>query len=370
MGLVSASSPGKAALVLEEQFDYPGVDQPLNGKDGGLGFADAWTVSGWGQEYNTGRTIFSPNPGRPGTTVNADGGLEFGDHPAAGSALARYGTAGQKEAHRTLSAASQAALTADGTTIWFSVLAGAPNGNKYGTLIFGTDPMIAQQGSAENANLSSPAGQAFGVGFRIDNGGVAGGGSGSPNAVAFIGSASATVAEGTFIPVIQPDATHHDTVLIVGKINWNADGTEDELFLFNMAETGLPEPAEGDAIASLTADFDQANFDTIALQDTGSTIYDEIRFGTSFSDVTGGPKVPFVITDFDYDPDTNVISLTWNSRPGEIYIAKYSPDMSNWDGDLEDGIVADDGEQTTWTYDLGLLGLDSPEVLFFRMEKG
>jgi hypothetical protein len=358
-----------ADLILLEQFDYEGVNTPLNSLESGLGWDGAWLVTGWGRNYDIGRTAYANGTA---STANDRGGLEFEGLPTAGSALGRFGTAGQRQAQRTLTAASKAALTADGSTIWFSVLAGGPsNGNKYGTLVFATDPLIAEQGVANNGNLSSATGQGFGVGFRTDNGGVAGGGTGSPNAVAFINSESATVEEGTFLPEITTDpATHHDTSLIVGKINWKANGTEDELFLFNMAAANDPEPAEGDAIASLTADFDQSNFTLISLQDTGSTIYDEIRFGTAFSDVTSGVSAgPFRIQTIDYDKDTTTVTLTWDSNEGEKYTVSYSTDLQEWDGDLADGVDADAGDSTTKSFDLSLAGLGAPTQLFFRIEK-
>lgn len=272
-----------AALVLQEQFDYP--TGPVAGNNGGSGFSDAWAVTGWSRNYDI-NSLYAPNPGKPGTTTDAGGGLTFPGLPTAGSALSRFGTAGQRAAHRTPSAAALAALTTSGTSIWFSVLTGAPGGNKFGTLVFGTDQLMAQQSAPPfpNGNLNAASGQAFGITMRSA---ANGSGSGSPNAIAFINSDAPTVGEGSFTPAFQAGATHHDTTLVVGKINWNANGTDDELFLFNITSLGGAAPAEGDAIASLSADFDQSNFDTISLWDTGATLYDEIRFGNTYADVTG-----------------------------------------------------------------------------------
>ena len=360
-----------AELVLLEQFDYEGTDVPLLSQDGGTGFAGAWQASGWSQDYVSGRTIFAPNPGVTGNTVNAVGGLEFSDHPTAGSALSRYGTAGQRQVNRPV---SQTSLITDDTTIWFSLLISAPNNNRFGTIIFGTDPMVAVQGSTENGNLSV-AGQGFGVTLTADGGG---GGTGSPNAVAFVDSTIKTIANGSFTPNLEVGGTHHDVTFVVGKINWKANGTADELFLFNMAETGLPEPAEVDAVATLTADFDQSNFDTIALWDTGATIFDEIRFGTTFDDVAPGaaPIAPFLITEIVYSHETSMLTLTWASNSDDSYIAKYSTDLINWGGDMGDGLtmekddlVTDDGDFLTVTFNLATFELENFENLFFRIEK-
>ena len=357
-------------LILLEQFDYEGVDTPLNGFEGGLGFDGAWEVTGWGKTYDIGRTAYAV--GDSSLIVNDRGGLDLEGHPSAGSALGRFGTQGQKEVHRELTAEAQAALTANDSTIWFSVLATAPgNVHKYGTLIFGTDPLVAMQGSTENGNLSSAKGQAFGVGFRSGSGGSPTAGSGSPNAVAFVNSVNSTVVEGTYIPPLVEGASHHDVSLIVGKINWKANGTEDELFLFNIVPGVSSEPADADAIASLKADFDQSNFSLLSLQDTGSTIFDEIRFGTTFPDVApgAGPIIPLSITEFDFTPSTKEISLTWNSKPGMTYTIRYSTNMRDWSSDLDDGVSADEGELTTRLFDLtGILGENDTKV-FFRVEE-
>jgi hypothetical protein len=284
--LLAAASIAPAALVLEEQFDY--ATGPLATNNGGTGFSDAWAVTGWSRNYDV-NSLYAP--GVPGSTTDAGGGLTFPGLPTAGSALSRFGTAGQRAVHRTPSGASLSALTADGSSVWFSVLTGAPSGNKFGTLIFGTDQLMAQQSGAPfpNGNLNATAGQAFGITMRNDSNA---GGTGSPNAIAFINSDAPTVAVGTHTPAFGAGGTHHDTSLIVGKINWNANGTADELFLFNISVVGGAAPAEGTAIASLSADFDQSNFDTVSLWDTGATLYDEIRFGNTFGDVTGAAAIP------------------------------------------------------------------------------
>jgi len=356
-----------AELILLEQFDYEGTNTPLNGFEGGVGFEGAWEVVGWSRPYDIGRTAYAT--GDSSLIVNDRGGLDFEGHPSAGSALGRFGTAGQQEAHRVLTDEAKAALTADESTIWFSVLASAPNGNKFGTIIFGTDPMIAMRGSSENGNLSSATGQAFGMGFRIDNGGLFGGGSGSPNAVAFVDSASATVVEGSNVPPFVDGSSHHDVALVVGKINWKPDGTSDELFIFNVTE-GLGEPAEGDAIAALTADFDQSNFTQLSLQDTGSTIFDEIRFGTTFPDVApgAGPSTPLAITDIGFSTATKELTLTWSSKPGTTYAIQYTTDMVDWAQDIDDGVLGDDGESTTRIFDLSGL-VDGSTQVFFRVEE-
>ncbi|HBF16707.1 MAG TPA: hypothetical protein DDW37_03665 [Verrucomicrobiales bacterium] len=74
----------------------------------------------------------------------------------------------------------------------------------------------------------------------------------------------------------------------------------------------------------------------------------------------------FVITDIDFSSDQKV-TLTWNSREGQVYAVKYSVDMVDWDGDLDDSIDADPGDQTTRTFNLKDAGFNGRA--FFRVEK-
>ena len=75
----------------------------------------------------------------------------------------------------------------------------------------------------------------------------------------------------------------------------------------------------------------------------------------------------FVITDIDYSPSDQQVTLTWNSRVGQIYAVTYSEDMIDWPGDLDDSIDADAGDQTTRTYNLRDAGFNGR--VFFRVER-
>ena len=86
----------------------------------------------------------------------------------------------------------------------------------------------------------------------------------------------------------------------------------------------------------------------------------------------GGPLVlapgqSLAINSIDYNPGDGNISLTWNSRKGEVYAVKYSTDLINWDSDIDDGVEADEGESTTRIFDISDLGL--LESVYFRVEK-
>lgn len=91
--------------------------------------------------------------------------------------------------------------------------------------------------------------------------------------------------------------------------------------------------------------------------------------GASIASLIGASAAPFRITSIEYSPGDENLTLTWDSKPGEIYTIKYSRDMSNWDADLDDGIEADAGETTSASFDLVLAGLGGAGRVFFRIEK-
>lgn len=124
--VVLATSSASAGIVLEEQFDYEPLETNINGLNGGTGFDGPWVST-----ISHGR-IYWIVEGSSFTDANGD------ELPVAGNALSRYGSAGRAQAHRTISAASQAALTGDNTTIWFSQLFAGPSANRNALFIFGT----------------------------------------------------------------------------------------------------------------------------------------------------------------------------------------------------------------------------------------
>ena len=55
------------------------------------------------------------------------------------------------------------------------------------------------------------------------------------------------------------------------------------------------------------------------------------------------------ITEIDYDKASDMVTVTWLSQPGVDYTLYYSPDLIDWDLDVEDSIPAEvDSETTTW----------------------
>jgi hypothetical protein len=89
---------------------------------------------------------------------------------------------------------------------------------------------------------------------------------------------------------------------------------------------------------------------------------------SGFQIVSAAPRVDLVVTDVLYSPDSNEVTLTWVSVPEQSYVVRYSTDLQDWTNDLDDGVIADDGENTTRTFPLSDLPLDGVSTLFFRVE--
>ena len=139
----------------------------------------------------------------------------------------------------------------------------------------------------------------------------------------------------------------------------------------------------GTALAEITPEGPSASgwltdqtvsFTATAAQATGQTlgIYLEVTSGTQveWDNVRLNAEVsaPFAITKIIVSPDSESVELTWTSKPGEEFIVKYSTDMTNWDADLDDGVIADAGDSTNRTY--GIAGIAGEGgKLFFRVEK-
>ncbi|MDB4143801.1 hypothetical protein N9821_02670 [Akkermansiaceae bacterium] len=79
-----------------------------------------------------------------------------------------------------------------------------------------------------------------------------------------------------------------------------------------------------------------------------------------------GPQ-PLRITSIERNGDE--VTLTWNSNGSDQFNIFYSRDLINWDGELEDNLLADPGSSTSKTYDLSEFGIQNETKVFFRVEK-
>lgn len=94
----------------------------------------------------------------------------------------------------------------------------------------------------------------------------------------------------------------------------------------------------------------------------------------AFDDVTlqtgavEAPENSIKITSFDYNKDTERISLSWASREGRNYLVSYSTDLVDWDADLDDSVSADPGDTTTRSFSVRNLA-DATGQIFFRVQR-
>ena len=107
---------------------------------------------------------------------------------------------------------------------------------------------------------------------------------------------------------------------------------------------------------------------------TSWVVYDNVTLETGF--FPGAPPAPFVITDIDYVPGGESVTLTWASRSNRTYIAKFSETMAGWGDDMGDALSMenddenpDDGDHLTKTFSLSDFGLQDKTKLFFRIEE-
>jgi len=338
--LVLTTALANAALIVEEQFIYEaGILDTLNG---GIGFDGPWVATkSHGRDYVVGMTEFADE--KP---LNADSGLSFSTLPVAGSALSRFGSAGRAQAHRTISAASQAALTGDNTTIWFSQLFAGPANNRGAMFIFSTQPL-------NHTGLHTMPAPGSGFGFSIHSPS-----DGTISAVAFNNSVDVTIETGV---LYTPDPTTAVS-LIVGKINWKPNGTPDEYFLFNVTDLST-EPAEATAIASITnLDFDQSAFNQIALCDGTNAVTDEIRFGTSFADVMGAVATSSAPSPADgVQYEVTWANLSW--RPGAFAVSHDVYFGDNYDDVKNSADSTFQGNQADTFFVVGFPGVPYPDGL-------
>ncbi len=256
LGLALATGTANAATTIYESFSY----------DAGAiydGTSGTQQTGGSGMENTTGWTTegLTNNP----YTVNSSG-LSFTGLSTAGRSVARSGLPNGAEMHRGISSASQTSLTADNTTIWFSVLMGAggnDSGNINATIALGSTAFTS--GSDGGSAPTMAAGDGFGVGF-----------SGFDEIRGFSSTAGVSASStGALTTVIG------GVYLIAGKIDWTT-GIDHTLTLYNIDDAS---DATLTSFATMTASFDQTQLDTLAIFDRQSITIDEIRFGNTLADV-------------------------------------------------------------------------------------
>jgi hypothetical protein len=360
-------NPAFADLLIYEPFEYdPTTEINENGFFGDGNQPGGGGLGQWSQISNgvVGTTAAPPN--NEGDV--ADEGVTFADAggnelPVAGNAYERRNRVGQVACYAPIDAGATTALTTDNSTMWMTFLFEdfGFSGPDFGIGLH-SEKMIGN----DNQDLETAG---FGVGFSVVS---TGGQDRNIGTAVYDNAANASLVPEATPTFNGPEAS--EVFLLAMKVNWNPSGTPDEIFVF-IVDDLTTEPDEADALASDTFDWDlatQQSLDVLNFSDTQVGYVDEIRVGTSFGDVVGGAVVganPLAITDITYTTgELTEVALTWNSSAGTNYIVRYSTDLINWDNDLDDGILADDGDSTTRTFDLAEFSLESKTKLFFRVE--
>ena len=227
--LLASGMTAQAALLFYESFDY-------NTGDLSTESSNTWSDSG--------------------TTVES-GSLSYGSLTTNGNRVTMsddsswIGTGGAFDGFMD-----------DGDTLWFSVLVNTRSSTNpdFGFAI-GTDRLT-------DSNSVPMANPGDGLGFRVKSGIRATAWSGTPSS-----SGASAYSEGT-------------TILVVGEIIF---GATDTINLY-LPDTDLN---QGSVVQTQTGTFTQSGFDTISFSDKAASPrdqVDEIRFGTSYADVTPVPE--------------------------------------------------------------------------------
>ena len=288
VAVLSVGINSYAQQVVYEGFDYvPGSN--LASQNGGTGWGGAWTTN----QITNSAAVHS-----------VAGALAFDGLEVSGASAARVFRSGQSTASRVLSPASVAAITNDGSTVWFSVLVNADVGdgqhvNTFGTIVFGNQQLNATGIGTNNGSGIGIAnnGDGFGVGFGGTNGSFE---TAMVQGVTFEnGNLTQSIADREVVGT--------DTALLVGKIDWAANGSADMMTVYLVDDIASPLNV---VLTTMTIDVDQTQFDTISIADGQTSAFDEIRFGATMADVlpidysdpgepgiSDGPNIIYIIVD-------------------------------------------------------------------------
>jgi len=324
--LASLLGAAWADLIIYEPFAYEPTAEANNGRffgdssqpyDAGMGLG-SWSHRDAGGN-GTANNIAPTNEGDI-----ADEGVTFTDVlgnelPVTGNAYERRQRVGQVAASAPIEPPATAALTADNSTMWMSFLFQdfGFSGPDFGIGIH-SEMMV----SDDNQGLEAPG---YGVGFGI----VATGGQNRNIRTAVYNNsigASQLAAEAT--PTFNGPAAS-DVFLLALKVNWNPQGTPDEIFAFIITDI-TAEPDENEAMAMDTFDFDlatQQSLDVLNFSDTQVGYVDEIRIGTTFNAVMGR-GVKESSRQLAVKASEGNLEISWDSEPGKLYNLRSATDPS------------------------------------------
>jgi len=259
LSLASVTSLDAAAIIYEPYSQATGV---LNGKPGGLGLSGNWTSTTGAAAVN----VVNPPT------------LNYGNLQNAGGQANLLNSGSTRASITTTTGLATVGLLSDGATLWFSyVFQKAANGgsNEQSGFAFGTDLVTPAFNGLNMANSG------FGLGAFTNSSGVT------------ASSWTAGTRTGGTAAALQ---TLNTPTLVIGKIVWGANASANEtITLYTRALNNIAtEPTTGGGVRAV-AGFDQTALDTISFGQRNSgdvQIYDEIRFGANYADVSPAAGIP------------------------------------------------------------------------------
>jgi hypothetical protein len=217
---------------------------------------------------------------------------------------------------------SDAGLMDNGATLWFSVvmdLAGQNTSNADFNLALGTDQFVSST-FGDRENLLGNNAEGIGVthsGARVQ--GVYWQDNGDADGVSERSEGDSS---------LQLNSTSNSRALVVGKIEWGANDSADEILTLYAPNTDMV-PGEPILDSWSIPALDQSQFDLVSVQFKDQAQCDEIRFAASYAGVVFGTAAS-VPTDYDN------WSADWTG-------ADLDDPAADWDGD---GLTND--EERRW----------------------
>jgi len=267
----------KAAAVTVVYEPFADGNSTLTGNTPGTGLTNTWTLG-----HGTTWAVGSPS-------------LFFGPLAVTGNRATGASQGGNSITTGTVADNSlkNAGLLNHSATLWFSFLwkmDDTAQSNGDAGFAFGTAAL-----SGVNAIPLTASGSAIGVSMNTSSGNLSASIWGPSSTVR---SSSSTVSW----------STRTSPKLIVGKITWGSDGTQNDTIEIYTPGTDLVQP--GSPVCSKSAVLDQSLFNTIAFatKTEGDPQIDEIRFGANYADIVPVDTVA-----------PSLVSITDDKAGGPIY---------------------------------------------------
>jgi len=265
-----------AELLVYEGFQYNAAGDSLQGNpDGDAGEVDATGLTGtWNDAASNTEMFLKP------------GSLNFSSLPTAGNHIGYESNINNDIFHRSLDANAQSGI-GGADTLYFSFLFEKLQNN------FGADHegfALMNDVLASSRFDSGNVGAAGVHGFAVAN--VDGLNGSDLQAVAYDGTTGTRVVGENGLPITvvnggsNTDTSNQEVNLIIGEISFNTGTNGADVFnLWNAADDGSLDAGDLTLIDTIEADVDESLLNTLNLTRQVNVNYDEVRVGTTLSDV-------------------------------------------------------------------------------------